>query len=87
MSRYDEEKNLAVESVSYGTDSPHEDLGEAIIAGRPKPLQKLNEFLSRVGGEERGIERVLPHEKTDQVTELIYWLKLSSIRMIISQYG
>jgi len=26
----------------------------------------LNNFLSRLGGEERGIERVLPHERTDQ---------------------
>jgi hypothetical protein len=65
--KYDEEKQVA-ESTSYGTTSPpHEDYGEVIIAHRPKFLQKLNHFLSRVGGEERGIERVLPHEKSDQV--------------------
>ena len=65
--KYDEEKHIA-ETTSYGTASPpHEDYGEVIIANRPKVLQNLNHFLSRLGGEERGIERVLPHEKSDQV--------------------
>lgn len=62
--KYDEEKQIA----ESGTASPpHEDLGEVIIANRPKVLQNLNHILSRLGGEERGIERVLPHEKSDQV--------------------
>lgn len=43
------------------------DMGEIIAATRPNIFKKLNHFLSRVGGEERGIERILPHEKTDQV--------------------
>jgi hypothetical protein len=43
------------------------DMGEVIVATRPNIFKKLNHFLSRVGGEERGIERILPHEKTDQV--------------------
>jgi len=47
---------------------PHEeDEGEIIVASRPNIFKKLNHFLSRLGGEERGIERILPHEKTDQV--------------------
>ena len=66
--KYDEEKQI-VETTSYGSGSPphHEDLGEVVIADRPKVLQKLNNFLSRLGGEERGIERVLSHERTEQV--------------------
>ena len=61
---YDEEKHIP----ESGTASPPlEDAGEVIIASRPKFLQNLNHFLSRLGGEERGIERVLPHEKSDQV--------------------
>jgi len=68
MSKYDEEK--VTEYVSAEGDSPPhepEDAGEVIIASRPKILTQLNHFLSRLGGEERGIERVLPHEKSDQV--------------------
>ena len=66
--KHDEEKQIA-EATSYTSGSPpyHEDRAEVIIADRPKFLQKLNNFLSRLGGEERGIERVLPHEKSDQV--------------------
>lgn len=68
MSKYDTEKGLGGEDVLYYTPSPpHEDLGEVIIADRPTIFKKLNHFLSRLGGEERGIERVLPHEKSDQV--------------------
>jgi hypothetical protein len=65
MSKYDEEKHIAP-----SPSPPHEieDYGEVIVATRPKILTQLNHFLSRLGGEERGIERVLPHEKTDQVT-------------------
>jgi len=44
-----------------------QDQGDLIILERPKFLTKLNHFLSRLGGEERGIERVHEHEKTDQV--------------------
>ena len=40
--------------------------GEVDIIQRPKTLQKLVDFIGRLGGEERGIERVLPYEKTDQ---------------------
>jgi hypothetical protein len=39
---------------------------EAVILERPKFFTKLNHFLSRIGGEERGIERVHSHERTDQ---------------------
>lgn len=71
MSKFDEEKNLG-ESRLYGTDTPpHEDIGEIIISKRPKFLQTLNHFLSRLGGEERGIERVLPHERSSQVVYLL----------------
>lgn len=66
MSKFDEEKHLGA-----SPSPPHEDIedyGEIIVATRPKVLTQLNHFLSRLGGEERGIERVLPHEKTDQVT-------------------
>jgi hypothetical protein len=38
----------------------------AVQQAGPKSLQKLVNFMGRLGGEERGIERVLPHEKTDQ---------------------
>jgi hypothetical protein len=64
LSKFDEEKNLG-----EPPSPPHEieDYGEVIVASRPKILTKLNHLLSRLGGEERGIERVLPHEKTDQV--------------------
>jgi len=67
MTNYNDEEKK-VNGDYYSTESPpHEDLGEVIIRGRPKILTQLNHFLSRVGGEERGIERVLPHEKGDQV--------------------
>jgi hypothetical protein len=64
-SKYDEEKGAKLSAV----ESPHihDDYGEVIIANRPKFFTKLNHILSRLGGEERGIERVLPEEKTDQV--------------------
>lgn len=65
MSKYDEEKTVG--ETTYSESPPHEDMGEIIIASRPKVLTMLNHFLSRLGGEERGIERVLPHEKSDQV--------------------
>jgi hypothetical protein len=50
-----------------GVPSSETDMGELIVATRPNIFKKLNHFLSRLGGEERGIERILPHEKTDQV--------------------
>ena len=65
MSEYDAEKHVG--EISSTGSPPHEDIGETIIRGRPKILTQLNHILSRVGGEERGIERVLPHEKSDQV--------------------
>jgi hypothetical protein len=67
MSKYDPEKGLGEDVLSYTPSPPHEDFGEVIIADRPNIFKKLNHFLSRLGGEERGIERVLPHEKSDQV--------------------
>jgi len=69
MSKFDEEKH-AGEFHSYGSESPpQEDIGEVIISKRPKFLQNLNHILSRLGGEERGIERVLPHERSNQVNQ------------------
>jgi len=65
MPPYDEEKSYG--EVSYEPQSPPHDAAEIVIADRPKILQKLNNFLSRLGGEERGIERVLSHERTEQV--------------------
>jgi hypothetical protein len=51
-----------------------QDQGDLIIMERPKVLTKLNHFLSRLGGEERGIERVHEHEKTDQVRNWLFEL-------------
>lgn len=69
-SKYDEEKVTAISPVE--SPHPHDDYGEVIIADRPKFFQKLNHILSRLGGEERGIERVLPEDKTDQVRKSPY---------------
>ena len=81
----DEEK---VVGDSYLTHVPSTDEGEAVILQRPKFLTKLNHFLSRLGGEERGIERVHEHEKTDQVSfGLFGWCLTGSIRTIISRSG
>jgi hypothetical protein len=41
-------------------------VGEVVVIERPKFLQKCVDFMNQLGGEQRGIERVLPHEKTDQ---------------------
>lgn len=62
--KYDEEKSVDVYPISssVGQESENE-----FVTSRPKFFTQLNHFLSRLGGEERGIERVLPHEKTDQV--------------------
>jgi hypothetical protein len=38
----------------------------AVQAARPKLLQRMVDFMGRLGGEERGIERVLPAEKSTQ---------------------
>lgn len=69
-----EKQGYADEEKGYHPDlngmrePPHEeDMGEIIVASRPTIFKKLNHFLSRLGGEERGIERILPHEKTNQV--------------------
>jgi hypothetical protein len=70
MSKFDEEKHLG-EIYSHDSQSPPHDDGVDIIASRPKLFQQLNQFLSRLGGEERGIERVLPHERSDQVAILL----------------
>ena len=40
--------------------------GEVVVVQRPKFLQRCVDFMGRMGGEERGIERVLPSEKTNQ---------------------
>jgi hypothetical protein len=62
----DEEKGYHPE---FNGNAPpqDEDVGEVIVTRRPPIFEKMNHFLSRLGGEERGIERILPHEKTDQV--------------------
>jgi len=52
------------EKYHYGVAS--EPIPGEVIVQRPKFLQKCADFMNRLGGEERGIERVLPHEKTDQ---------------------
>jgi hypothetical protein len=89
MSKYDEEKNVG--ETTYSTESPpNEDMGEIIIAGRPKVLTMLNHLLSRLGGEERGIERVLPHEKSDQVCAVSISMDIiliHSTHMIIFRSG
>jgi hypothetical protein len=64
--KFDEEKGNGYSASPLGS-SHQDDYGDVIIADRPKVLTKLNHFLSRLGGEERGIERVLPEDKTDQV--------------------
>jgi len=67
----DEEKGYP--GYNEGPVAPQEeDEGEIIIASRPNIFKKLNHFLSRLGGEERGIERILPHEKTNQVPHLAF---------------
>jgi len=43
-----------------------ESIPNKVVVERPEFLQKCVHFLNRLGGEERGIERVLPEEKTDQ---------------------
>jgi hypothetical protein len=82
--KYDEEKRL-----DYVTEvgMPEEDVGGAIVASRPKFLSQLNHFLSRLGGEERGIERVLPHEKSDQVSRSQLLQLIHSIRTITFPSG
>ena len=85
---YDEEKRGSGDY--YSSEPVHEDLGASIVRDRPKILTQLKHFLSRLGGEERGIERVLPHEKGDQVliSRLISRASLiCSTPMIISRYG
>lgn len=85
---YDEEKKGSGDY--YSSEPVHEDLGVTIIRTRPKILTQLNHFLSRIGGEERGIERVLPHEKGDQVlpSRLISRAVLiCSTPTITSRYG
>jgi len=59
----DEEKAVSGDYLGQVTS---QDQGELVIH-RPKLLAQLNHFLSRLGGEERGIERVHDDEKTDQV--------------------
>lgn len=43
-----------------------ESIPTKVVIDRPQFLQKCVHFLNRLGGEERGIERVLPEEKTNQ---------------------
>ena len=50
----------------YGVSTATAISGEVEVVKRGKYLQKAVNFMNRMGGEERGIERVLPHEKTDQ---------------------
>jgi hypothetical protein len=55
----------ADEKLPYGLSSETIP-GEVVVVERPKFLQKCVDFMGRIGGEQRGIERVLPHEKTNQ---------------------
>src|SRR5271155_1787730 len=64
MSHFDEEKQLRREDVTQA--STHEDDGQIITSQRPKLADQLNRFLSQLGAEERGIERVLPDERSNQ---------------------
>ena len=57
--------SAADEKYRYGESSDPVP-GEVIVVQRPKLLQKCVDFMGRMGGEERGIERVLPSEKTSQ---------------------
>lgn len=50
----------------YGNGVVSESITGELVVERPKYLQKCVDFMNRLGGEERGIERVLPHEKSDQ---------------------
>lgn len=52
--------------VSSATPAVPGEVGEVVVIHRGKYLQKCVDFMNRMGGEERGIERVLPYEKTDQ---------------------
>jgi hypothetical protein len=52
--------------VSSSTAAIPGEVGEVVVIHRGKYLQKCVDFMNRMGGEERGIERVLPYEKTDQ---------------------
>jgi hypothetical protein len=70
-SKYDEEKQYVSETYTEAVPSPPPSAGEVIVTNRPKVFQKLNHFLSRIGGEERGIERVLPHERSNQVSPFL----------------
>jgi hypothetical protein len=56
----------ADEKYTYGVATAEPVVGEVVVVERPKFLQKCVDFMGKLGGEERGIERVLPHEKTDQ---------------------
>ena len=85
MSHFDEEKQLRCEDVTQA--STHED-GQIITSPRPTFANQLNRFLSQLGAEERGIERVLPDERSHQAPfQSTSRLLTSSIRMIISRYG
>ena len=64
MSHIDEEKQLRREDVTRA--STHEDDGQIITSQRPNLANQLNRFLSQLGAEERGIERVLPEERSNQ---------------------
>ena len=59
---YDEEKH-----IYDGVVTPPDDGEGQAVSDRVSFFRKINHFLNRLGGEERGIERVLPSEKTDQV--------------------
>jgi len=59
------QSSFAKEKLNYGVVSESV-VGEVLVVERPKFLQKCADFMNRLGGEERGIERVLSHEKTNQ---------------------
>ena len=60
---------------------------EVAVVERPKFLQKCVDFMRRLGGEERGIERVLPHEKSNQkpFDNFSIWYVSEGISMLTRQ--
>jgi hypothetical protein len=88
MYHFDEERQLG--GGDNAQASPQEDDVQFITSlQRPNLLTQLNQFLSQVDAEERGIERVLPEERSNQApfSKPISSLLTCSIHMIISRYG
>jgi len=65
MSNFVDLEKLHSDDKSYGVTTTTAVPAEVTVK-RGRFLQKCVDFMNRMGGEERGIERVLPEEKTDQ---------------------